>query len=951
MLVRILGPVDVVDDCGGVLAIGSRSQRLVLAALACQRGDAVRADRLADALWGDEPPPTAAQSLRTYVSRLRRLLGDTVTIHPDGYALAAEVDAVRFEGLLAGAASRGGRAALGPLDEALALWRGPAFGDLAEIEILRGAALRLDELRLAAREARVPALTAAGHAAEAVAAGEELVAEHPLREGAWAALVEALAGADRVAEALRAYQRAAEALADAGLEPSQRLRQTEARVLTESAPKLEQRALPVATSSLVGRADDLDALAQLLATSRVVTLTGPGGVGKTRLATELVARVGPAHEWGARLVELSRVLDPAAVAQTVVDGLGLVVDSGSPEAALRRAGTLDVLVVLDNCEHVVDAAARVALLLVSGGERITVLTTSREALGVDGEHIWPVHPLQVGGVGSPAFDLFVRRARAARPDLRVSGDKADAVKRIVARLDGLPLAIEMAAARATTLPLPELAAMLEDRLDILSARRRPGEARHRTLAAVVEWSEDLLDEDDRTLFADLSVFPGLAEVDDIAAVTAHPSPLDALCRLAERSMLVADTSGRRARFGMLAPVRAHAADRVAASGRAGRLARRHAEHILEAAMAADLVLRTPEEAAGHARMAALMDDVRVAYRWSRAHDVAIAIRLCGALYHYAQSRLWGEPLAWAAELVPALTPVDRDPAAAVVFAAAAQWAVNCGSLLEASALAERGAALAVGRPAQVHPLLLLADVHGYEGRLAAAAETGHRALLVARDVGDLAAEVAARTNIALAEAYAGRHVEAEAVLGQDIAWPRLAPSEQGWLSYAEGEVVLDRDPHRALAALDRAVALADSVDNRFLGGVARVSSCSLRARAGDPREALDAFASIIEHWRRQRSLKYQLTTLRNLVVALQRVGLTGEAAELLGSVQAATVAPSYGEEASRLAVARGRITSELGQDEARLRFEAGARRTVDEAAAVALGWLSPMGAARSVGAG
>lgn len=237
------------------------------------------------------------------------------------------------------------------------------------------------------------------------------------------------------------------------------------------------------------------------------------------------------------------------------------------------------------------------------------------------------------------------------------------------------------------------------------------------------------------------------------------------------------------------------------------------------------------------------------------------------------------------------------------------------------------------------------------GQLAAAAEAAHRALLVAMDSGDLGAEVEARANIALAEAYAGRTAEAEAVLAEGVAWARLAPSDRGWLSYTEGEVVLDRDPPRALAALDRAVVLADSVGNRFLGGVARVSSCSLRARAGDPHEALEAFASIIEHWRRQRALTYQLTTLRNLVVALERAGCTAEAAELLGSVQADTVAPSYGEEASRLAVARTRITSELGQEEAGRRFEAGAGRSVDEAAAVALGWLSAMGMVRSVDAG
>ena len=941
--VRVLGPVDALDENGRALPVGGPSQRLVLAVLAARRGDTVAAHRFVDALWGDEPPRTAQHSLRTYVSRLRRVLGDGVAIRPGGYALAVppgEVDAGRFEDLVSRAAAAPPTAALELLDEALGLWRGPAFGDLGEVEALRGTAIRLEELRLAAREARAVALASAGRAAEAAAAAEELVAEQPLREGAWAALIDALAAADRVPEALRAYQRAVAVLAEAGLEPSERVRRAEHRALAGEGLSLPPRPLPAAASSLIGREVELEELDRVLATARVVTLVGPGGVGKTRLALEVARRAASGHEWGARLVELARVEEPVAVPGVVADALGLATEGGSPLAALSRAGSLDLLVVLDNCEHVIEAAAQVAQAVVTGGDRARVLATSRERLGVDGEQTWPVAPLAVGGERSPAHDLFVERARAARPRLALSDEDRVGVDRIVARLDGLPLAIEMAAARAATIPVLELADRLDEELDILRSHRRAVEARHRTLGAVVAWSEALLDDDDRALFAELSVFAGMAEVDDVAAVTGRASPLDDLCRLSGRSLLVADATGPRARFGMLGTIRTHAARRLDAAGRAPALARRHAEHVLTAAVAADQSLRTPAEAVAHARLDALTDELRAAHRWARAHDLELAASLSAALHVFAQSRLREEPLAWAVALVPELSVARPSPATPVVLASAAQRAVNAGDLAEARDLAERGCALAPAAADRAFPLLALADVHFYEGRLGASAAAAREALDAARRAADSTAEVAARANLALAEGYRGRYDRAEEALAREPGDAELAPSDEGWLAYAEGEVVLDRDPARALVALDRAAALAASVGNRYLEGVARVSACSLRARTGEPQEALAAFASVIEHWRRQRALKYQLTTLRNLVVLLQRLGVAPEAAELLGTVQADTVAPTFGDEAARLADAQAWVTSALGPHEAGRRLGAGAARTVDDAATAALGWLS-----------
>jgi hypothetical protein len=339
------------------------------------------------------------------------------------------------------------------LEEALGLWRGPAFGDLADVEVLRGPARRLDELRLAAHEDLAAGWVRSGQAARAAAAAEDLVATQPFREGAWAVLVEALAEGGRAQEALRAYQRAAGALAEAGLVPSARLRAAEAAALSAPAlPTLADRLLPVRASALVGRDDDLAAVEESIGGARLVTVCGPGGVGKTRLALAVAERLGNGFRWGARLVALASVDDAAAVPTVTADALGLSVEEGGAAAALARAGNLDLLVVLDNCEHVIDAAASVAGLLLTGGSRARVLATSRERLGVDGERTWTLAPLSLGGDDPPARRLFLDRARAARPGAGSGPEDLDAADRIVHRLDGLPLAIEMAAGRAASCP-------------------------------------------------------------------------------------------------------------------------------------------------------------------------------------------------------------------------------------------------------------------------------------------------------------------------------------------------------------------------------------------------------------------------------------------------------------------------------------------------------------------
>jgi predicted ATPase len=698
----------------------------------------------------------------------------------------------------------------------------------------------------------------------------------------------------------------------------------------------------VTVSSLVGRDKDLAALDDLLSRARVVTLCGPGGVGKTRLALAAAELVAPRHRFGARFVALASLDDPEALPGAVVDALGLSVDGGPPAAALTAAGALDLLVVLDNCEHIVAEAARVVEQIVTGGPSVRVLATSRERLGVDGEHIFTVSPLELGDGHSAATELFLERARAVRPDLDPGPDDVASAGRITRRLDGLPLAIEMAAARAATLPLPELADRLDhlDLLDLTSARRGV-DPRHRTLAAVVEWSEALLTESERNFLADLSIFAAPTTAGDVAEVTGRADAADALCRLAERSLLVADLSGREARFGMLDTIRRHASRRLAATGRSATLARRHAEHVTAVAQEADWELRGAGEAGAAARLEALTDDLRAAHRWARASDPELAGQLSSALYLFGYTRFRDEPLAWAAELA---ADAGAAPHHAGTLTLAAMRTQLAGDLTGALVLVEAAveAAARTGPADRMRAFEVLSDVHLFAGRLEASAAASQRAMTEAEAAGDHHGVLVGHVNLALAAAYAGHVDEAESWWERARAVDPAAPSDQGWVAYIEGEVVLDRDPDRALRALDRAVALADPVGNRFVGGVARVSACSLRARVGDPDSAMAAFAGVIDYWRRRGAGQQQLTTLRNLVVLLDRVGSHNEAAFLLGAVEANAGAASYGEEAARLAAVRDHLVEALGHTETERRLAAGARLTLDEAARTALEWLPPV---------
>ncbi|GAA2868770.1 BTAD domain-containing putative transcriptional regulator [Pseudonocardia halophobica] len=662
--VRLLGPVSVVVDGNG-RDVGRSSERALLALLALRTGTVVSSARLIDDLWGEQLPDDPANALQTRVSKLRRALAaagaaGVVATRSPGYVLdlgSARVDALRAAELVELARRADPDRAEALHTEALGLWRGEPLAEFTGEGWAGPEQARLAELRLTAVEERARLRLAAGRDAEVLAEVEPLVAAHPLRERLRAHQMTALYRAGRQAEALEAYADLRRALADElGLDPSPELEAVHEAVLRRH-PDLDPPAvarprphapLPARLTAVLGRGEELERVAQLCRDRRLVTLTGPGGAGKTTLATEAARTVTHRFPDGVVLVELAGVEDPARVPAAVVDALGLAGDA-AVDPAERLVGALRgsrLLLVVDNCEHVVDACAVLVERLLAGCPSVHVLASSREALAVPGEVQLPVRPLPVPPAGAApdelaandAVRLFAERAWAARPDFVLDDSTLGPVAEICRRLDGLPLALELAAARVAVLPVDRIAQRLSDRFALLTAGPRTAAARHRTLQATLDWSHTLLDDEERVLFRRLAVFRGSWTLEEAeAACAGDPLPagavLDVLDRLVARSLVV-DAHGGDGRFRMLETVRAYAGRRLDEAGERPVFARRHAEAVLAVAEAAAPLLRGRDQHTALARLRAERDNVDAALTWALDHVADapdVALRLVGAL--------------------------------------------------------------------------------------------------------------------------------------------------------------------------------------------------------------------------------------------------------------------------------------------------------------------------------
>ncbi|MGK5636912.1 BTAD domain-containing putative transcriptional regulator [Streptomyces sp. URMC 126] len=668
MQIGLLGPFEIRTDDGGLTDVPGARLRALLAALALRPGRVVPKAALIDWIWGDHPPADASNALQRLVSRLRKALPDgLVEGRPDGYRLAVEpdaVDAVRFERLVGAARSRteDGPLRARLLREALGLWRGAALQDVAlrDSAAFDAAVGRLETLRLTATEDRLDAEIALGHGAEAVPELTDLVAAHPLRERFVAALMRALVAAGRDSEALLVYERARQALADAlGADPSPELSALHVALLrggTDRPTRAPKTNLRAELTTFVGREPDVAAVRDLAAAHRLTTVIGPGGSGKTRLATETARTLLDRLPDGAWLVELAPVGADggvADVAQATLAALGLrdTLLGGAPDAepADRLAAALrdrEALLVLDNCEHVIEAAAVLAHRLLGECRRLRILATSREPLGITGEALWQAEPLALPEedadpdriAASPAVRLLRDRAGAVRRDLADDGRTLATMARVCRALDGMPLAIELAAARLRTLSVDQLAARLDDRFRLLTGGSRTALPRHRTLRAVVDWSWELLTDAERTVLRRLSVFAGGATLEAAERVCADPAAdaagtvrrdevLELLTALTEKSLLRADGEGAP-RYRMLGTIKEYAGQRLAEADEAERTRRAHLAYYTELTETADPHLRRAEQLEWLAVLEAERDDIGAAMRGAlAAGEAEAAMRL------------------------------------------------------------------------------------------------------------------------------------------------------------------------------------------------------------------------------------------------------------------------------------------------------------------------------------
>ncbi len=630
-----MGPLEVVRGGRRVEPSGGKLRALLIDLLLHRRTSA----QLIDDLWGDRPPATASGVLRNYLSQLRELVGAEVLVRRGGgYGIETrELDSVRFEELVAAA-----RAADDPgrvfelTTAALALWRGEALVDVATAEFAQPQITRLNELKQVTIELHLQATITVGRPQEAIASLEELLVVEPLRERLWWLLMLAQYRSGRQADALRSYQRARAELAEqVGVDPGLELRELEVAILHQS-PALDDllRRTPVVgarryRNALVGRDSELELLIGRVEAGAVLTLTGVGGSGKTRLAIELADRLRAQWPDGVAFLDLAAVVDESMVASAALVALGLDEEPIRPplDTVTRALRERRLLMVVDNCEHVLAAAGRLAEAVVDAAPGCGVLATSRVALGIPGERIWPVGPLAADDEQSAAVRLLVERAVAVNPGFRSDRRTVE----LAQRLGGLPLAIEMVAPWTRTLSTADIAERL-DELVAIGDDSRP--ERQQRMAAVFDWSDRRLEAATRRVYHRLGVFVGDFDLAAAEAVVGS-DVLVPLGQLIDHSLVVAETSGGPTRYRLLEPVRQFAAARLIDDGDDVLVRDRHVLHYRSVAIAVGRNAAGPEAATWLGRADQDLANLRAAHdhaiRTQRADDAAI---IAGGLYWY-----------------------------------------------------------------------------------------------------------------------------------------------------------------------------------------------------------------------------------------------------------------------------------------------------------------------------
>ncbi len=868
--VEMLGPLRLLvgDE---VVDVPGPKRRAVLALLAAAEGRAVATADILEALWPVGLPDSARATLQSHVSRLRGHLGPAAVLLEGlsgAYRLRLDsskggTDLARARALLATATGADPAAARRLLGEARSLWRGVALAEFDDVGPLAALAVTLHALRDSVERAYATAAIDAGAADEAVEVASTLVAADPLSETAVLILMRALDAAGRAADALRAgHDHRHRLLTETGLEPSSAVDELERTIASRT--RIRPTTLPRAASGLRGRDAEVAAVQRLLTHERLVTVLGAGGVGKTALAAEIAARADHVT-----VVALAPITDPAAIPQALAAALDLHVvhgDALSACAALLGAGPQ--LLVLDNCEHLLPGVRDLVTTLGDGCPQLTMMATSREPLGHPAEQqvrlapLAVISPVDLDSIArSPAVAVFVDRARRVRPDFSPDPHDLGLVSDIVRRLDGMPLAIELAAGRMSTLDLADLHARLDRSLDLL------GDGRTVTLRRTIEWSYDLLPDHEQQLFRHLGVFPDgfdLATAESVAADLGVPADAaSALAHLVDASMVDA-TLGDVARYRMLDTIRSFAHDRLTAADEDNAATERFLHWAVQLATWFEQTIDTDDEPLADRALRGQIANLRSAWRFARDHQrLDEAVRMAVAFGDASAWRDLTEIWDWAQELADDDETNDH-PEAASVLAIAAVSAWSRGDLATAERLARRGLEHRRSGAWRCHAALALVALSRAD-LTAAAAHATHAARSADRP--DQSLGIAA-----LAHAYDG-NLRAATSLNDRFAAIANSPTLQGFHSYVAGEIdALAGRTDRAEHHYQGATTLSRHSGATFLEAIASVGHVTALASAGRLAEALDGYHALIDYWARTGGWIQQWTTLRNLARLLRTIG-------------------------------------------------------------------------------